>query len=75
LVFTGGIGLRSSELRNMVCKELEHMGIMLDNDVNLTGKEGKISTDESKVSVYVLNTNEELMVARKCEEYIKSLNR
>ena len=75
LAFTGGIGLRSSELRALVCKELEYMGICLDSDANLSGEECKISTDESEISVYTLNTNEELMVAQKCEEYLDSQNR
>lgn len=70
LVFTGGIGFRSSELRSAVCSELEFMGIKLDSEANLCTKEGKISSDNSNIAVYALNTNEELMVAQKCEEYL-----
>ena len=73
IAFTGGIGFRSSELRSSVCEELDFLGVSLDEEANLSGREGKISSKTSSISAYVLNTNEELMVAKKCEEYLSGL--
>ena len=66
IAFTGGIGLRSSIIRKLVCGELAYAGIELDMDANDAGRQGKISTDESRTAVYVWETNEELMVLRQC---------
>lgn len=66
IVFTGGIGVGSSLIRSMVCRELAFLGIELDDSKNISGYEGKISTDHSPIAVYVLKTNEELMVFRQC---------
>ncbi len=65
LVFTGGIGENSDELRQDVCANLEQLGIRLDPAKN-GGKrgEGEISADGSQVRVWVIPTNEELMIAR-----------
>ena len=65
LVFTGGIGENSDELRRDVCADLEQLGIILDPAKN-DGKrgEGEISADNSPVRVWVIPTNEELMIAR-----------
>ena len=49
----------------MVCKKLAFMGIKLDEDKNNTrGIEGEISTEDSSIKVYVVPTNEELMIAK-----------
>ncbi len=66
LVFTGGIGKGSSLIRRNVCEALAYKGIFLDESANETGKEGKISREESRVKVFVWKTNEELMVMRQC---------
>ncbi len=65
IAFTGGIGENDPELREYVCENLSFMGIKIDKDKNnLRGSEVKISTDDSKVNVYVIPTNEELAIAR-----------
>ncbi len=65
LVFTGGIGENSDLMRKMICSDMEYLGIKLDNSKNdgLRGKAQIISTDDSKVKVVVMPTNEELMIA------------
>jgi len=64
--FTGGIGERSPEVRENAITGLEFMGIELDRERNqaLTDGEGEISTDNSKVRVLVVPTNEEKTIAR-----------
>ncbi|HEX9251944.1 MAG TPA: acetate kinase [Ignavibacteriaceae bacterium] len=62
LVFTGGIGENSKEIREEVCKELEFLGINLDDFKNQNADE-IISTENSKVSVMRIPTNEELVIA------------
>lgn len=66
LVFTGGIGKGSSLIRKRVCEELAYKGIVLDEEANEKGNEGRISGPESKIGVYIWKTNEELMVMRQC---------
>ncbi len=70
LVFTGGIGKGSSLIRKRVCEELSYKGIVLDEEANEKGNEGRISRPESNIGVYIWKTNEELMVMRQC---LKSL--
>ena len=65
IAFTGGIGENDPDLRRSVCGNLEFVGVKLDNEKNqLRGKEVKISTEDSRVNVYVIPTNEELAIAR-----------
>ncbi len=70
IVFTAGVGENGIEARAEIIKKLAPLGIYLDDDVNSTiasykeVSEGKISTDESKVDVYVLPTNEEIMIIK-----------
>jgi len=66
LVFTGGIGKGSSLIRKRVCEELSYKGIVLDEEANEKGIEGRISRPESNIGVYIWKTNEELMVMRQC---------
>ncbi len=61
-VFTGGIGENSKEIREEVCKEMEFIGIQLDDLKNQNGDE-IISIEDSKVSVMRIPTNEELVIA------------
>jgi acetate kinase len=71
LVFTGGIGENSRRVRTGVCGNLEWAGLRLDNDRNETAKgEARISADDSRVEVWVVPTNEELVVARQAAELI-----
>lgn len=62
LVFTGGIGENSSEVRAEVCKNLEYLGIKLDKLKN-ENRENIISDNSSRVKVYRIPTNEELVIA------------
>ena len=73
IVFTGGIGENDAAVREAVCAELEFMGIKLDNELNATihGKDCKVSTADSRVQVWVLPTNEELLIARDTLELIR----
>ena len=67
IVFTGGIGENSAEVRAQICEGLSWSGIEIDqerNAVHSGGREGQISADTSRVSVYVIPTNEELLIAR-----------
>lgn len=63
LVFTAGIGENSPEIRERICESSSWLGIELD-DVANTDHSARISTNDSKVSVWVIPTNEELMIAR-----------
>ena len=65
IVFTAGIGENSPEVRANILKGLEFLGVKLDAEANkCRGKLQKISADDSKVQVYVIPTNEELVIAR-----------
>ena len=65
LVFTAGVGENSASMRARICKGLEFLGVKLDPEKNNTrGKEAIISADDSKVTVWVIPTNEELMIAQ-----------
>lgn len=67
LVFTAGIGENDYEVREMVCENLEYFGIDFDKKANQEaprGEECVLSAPSSKVKVYVVPTNEELMIAR-----------
>jgi acetate kinase len=67
IVFTGGIGENSSYIRKHVCSHLEKLGIALDEAQNIDkvrGREGEIGMPDSATKVYVIPTNEELLIAR-----------
>ena len=65
LVFTAGLGENSAESREEICKNMDFLGIEIDTNVNKgRGKETLISTENSKVKVYIIPTNEELVIAR-----------
>mgnify|MGYP001457167851 CR=1 FL=1 len=64
IVFTGGVGENQINCRSEVCAGLEFMGIKIDEEKNkLRGEETVISTDDSRVKVVVIPTDEELMIA------------
>ena len=63
LVFSGGIGEHSAVVRQRVCNMLQFLGVELDEGRNLKN-DAIISTESGKVSVRVINTNEELMIAK-----------
>ncbi|MBQ9850741.1 MAG: acetate kinase [Clostridia bacterium] len=76
IVFTGGIGENTFDLRADVCNNLSYLGVKLDEEANnimRRGKEGEISTADSKVRVFVLPTNEELVIARDTKSIVEAL--
>lgn len=66
IVFTGGIGFKDTLLRKKIVDKLELFHAKLDESKNLRAYEGKISTEDSGVVLWALETNEEIMVARGC---------
>ncbi len=71
IVFTGGIGENSKSVREAVCRDLEFVGISLDGQLNATANgETCVSAPDSRVQVWIMPTNEELIVARQCKELL-----
>ena len=67
IIFAGGIGENSAKIRHLICENLAWMGIELDPQLNekfIGGREGIISQDSAKLKVFVIPTNEELLIAR-----------
>lgn len=74
IVFTGGIGENSPEIRAKICEGLAWLGIQVEpgrNAAHTAGREGEISADGSRVGVYVIPTNEELLIARDTVRVVK----
>ena len=65
IVFTAGVGENQAQMREVVCSNMEYMGVKIDVEKNkgIHGEEAIISTPESKVTVCVIPTDEELMIA------------
>ncbi len=73
LVFTAGVGENYATMRERICKNLEYLGIKIDPEKNnVRGKEAIISTDDSTATVWVIPTNEELMIAQDTAELVKA---
>ena len=71
IVFTGGIGENRPSIRTAVLENLESLEIVLDPAANLSAKgEAKVSAQTSRVQVWVMPTNEELIVARQAAEFL-----
>jgi len=70
LIFTAGIGENSAEMRHRICEASAWLGVELDAEANAR-KGPRISTPRSKVSTWVIPTNEELMIARHTGELLK----
>ncbi|HCA78612.1 MAG TPA: acetate kinase [Bacteroidetes bacterium] len=67
IVFTGGIGENSPQVRQRICAGLSNLGIEIDeqaNDQLVGGKEGEMGAADGKIKLYVIPTNEELLIAR-----------
>ena len=76
LTFTAGVGEKSPYSRNEICKQLKVFGVDISGKANLArGEETEISSPESKVKVFVVPTNEELMIARETEKVLKNKKR
>ncbi len=78
IVFTGGIGENSAVIRERICNGLSWMGLKLDINKNTAltnGKEGEITTVDSKIKGFVIPTNEELLIARDTVRTVKNAPR
>ncbi len=72
ITFTAGVGEKSPYSRSEICNYLEVFGVEISGKANLVrGEEAEISTENSKVRVFVIPTNEELMIAKETEKIIK----
>ncbi len=73
IVFTAGVGENSPIVRGLVCEKLKALGVEIDKNLNedMFGKFGEISSNNSKIKVFVVPTNEELMIARDTYDLIK----
>jgi acetate kinase len=75
IIFGGGIGENSAQIRALVCQDLAWLGVEIDakkNESLTRGGEGIISTDLSRLKVWVIPTNEELLIARDTVRLIKT---
>jgi acetate kinase len=75
LIFTGGVGENSADLRRYVCENMQFMGIEIDESINIKtrGTNTLLSTPEAKVKVAVIATNEELVIATDTYNLTKNL--
>ena len=76
IVFTAGVGENQSHHRQVVGEYLKFLGVKIDPELNekmVLGKEGKISTPDSSMEVYVIPTNEELVIARDTKALVEKL--
>lgn len=69
LIFTGGIGENSPDIRDLVCKDLEFLGVSINAEKNKHGIQGKeklafICDDDARCKIAIVNTNEELIIAK-----------
>jgi acetate kinase len=72
IVFTGGIGENGKQIRTAVCAGLEELGIRLDPSANQSAKgESQISAAESRIQIWVVPTNEEIIVARQTQTLLE----
>jgi len=74
IVFTAGIGENRAELRAAICASLENLGIKLDAEINNSTRatEAVISAADSAVKIFVIPTNEELVVARETKRFLET---
>lgn len=71
ITFAGGVGENGIDVREQICEYLKFLGVEINKEANnCRGKEVEISTPDSKVKVFVIPTNEELMIARDTKELI-----
>lgn len=76
IVFTAGVGEHTPEVREAVTNGLEFLGVKVDHEKNFGAKRGaevEISTDDSKVKVFIIPTDEEYMIAKETEKIVTSL--
>ena len=74
IVFTGGIGENQINIRKKICENLEWMGVKLDLDKNnVKGEEKEISISDSKIKVFVIPTDEEMVIARDTKAIVEQI--
>lgn len=76
IIFTAGIGENQASHRIGVCNYFKYLGVEIDEKLNnemILGKEGKISTSNSKIDIFVIPTNEELVIARDTKNIVEKL--
>ena len=74
IAFTAGIGENQINIRKMICENLEWLGVKIDLEKNnCRGEEVEISTPDSKIKVWVVPTNEELVIARDTKQIVENL--
>ncbi len=73
IVFTGGIGENSASVRGLVCRDLQELGIVVDSEKNAAARgETRIDAADSRVQLWIMPTNEELIVARQCRQFLEN---
>ena len=71
LTFTAGVGEKSPYSRSEICQRLEYLGVDIEGALNnVRGEEKEITSSESKVRVFIIPTNEELMIAKETEKIL-----
>ena len=80
IVFGGGLGENAPEVRKRICRNMEWCGLRINADLNRTavglrpGSAGKISTDDSRVAVYVVAADEETWIAKETARCVRAIN-
>ena len=77
IIFTAGLGENNYCHRKNICENLSYLGVEIDNKINeqaIHGKEAKISKNTSKVDIYVIPTNEEIVIARDTEKLVEGIH-
>ncbi|MCR6570217.1 acetate kinase [Campylobacter insulaenigrae] len=73
LIFTAGIGENDCKVRQGICQKLEHLGFVIDTDVNQNSRSGVISKKGSKIDILVVPTDEELEIAKITSDILNNL--
>ena len=72
IIFTGGVGENQIKIRQGICEKLKFMGVEIDEELNnQRGEEKEVSKPESKIKVFVIPTNEELMIAKETKRLVE----
>ena len=73
IVFTAGVGENSIEMRESIVNGLKSLGIKIDTERNnVRGEDKLISADDSSIKIFVIPTNEELMIARDTKTLVEA---
>ena len=78
IVFTGGIGENGHWLRSRICSYLGYMGVQIDEELNqatVKGAEAELTDPSAKVRVFILATDEELVIAQETQKVVESLQK